>query len=78
MLLCEYSNILGEPKKGFHSIRIFDFSLLDIIATFILAYLIYRYTKVNYIILLIILILLGIFLHWLFCVDTKLSQLLNW
>ncbi len=30
MDLCKYKNILGEPNKGFHSIRICNISVSDV------------------------------------------------
>ena len=77
MRLCQYKNILGEPRKGFHSIRIFDFAILDIIGTIIIALVLSYATNIKFTKLFIILLLLGIFLHWLFCVETKSAILLG-
>lgn len=80
--LCVYSNILGEPNKGIHSVRIFNLALIDIIFTFITAFILYKsfnyifHTDINYFIYLIILFILGIYLHRLFCVRTTIDKLL--
>ncbi len=76
MRLCEYKNIFGEPRKNAHSLRLFDFAVVDIVLTLILAYMIKYLFGGNYFIILLLLVLLGIFLHWLFCVDTKLNTIL--
>ena len=40
MNLCKYKNILGEPGKGVHSYKIFNISIVDVILTLIVAYII--------------------------------------
>lgn len=93
--LCQYKNMLGEPRKGVHSIRIFDFAIVDILLTVILAVIITAFisafvivsgqdmtvtvitTSVTFMCVLLALFILGIFLHWLFCVETKLNGLLG-
>lgn len=76
MKLCNYKDIFGEPRKRAHSIRIFDFAVVDILLTFILAYIIQYIFGGNYFFILFIIVIIGIFLHWLFCVDTKLQTIL--
>jgi len=86
--LCKYKSIFGEPNTGVHATRLFDFAINDIIATFagaLLFSLIYNYymtSKIEYnqtyfIKASIGLLLLGIIIHKLFCVDTKLNKLLG-
>lgn len=70
---CQFRNLFGEVRTGVHAIRLFDFAVVDIILTVIGAYLISHFTKTEFYVALIGLFLLGIFLHWLFCVPTKLS-----
>lgn len=74
--LCQYKDILGKSREGVHSIRILDFAIVDILLTVIAAFIISKFTNINFLKTLIFLILLAIFLHWLFCVDTKLNQIL--
>ena len=40
MLLCEYSNVLGEPGKGVHSYKIRNIAVVDLMLTIIGGYLI--------------------------------------
>lgn len=82
MRFCQYSDLLGLPRQGLHSIRLFDFALIDIILTFLGAFIIQlglnRYQIYwSYWTVLGAFFILGIFLHWLFCVPTKLNQILG-
>ena len=75
-MLCSYKNLLGEPKKGIHSYRIFNIAIVDVLLTIIGAYLISWSFQLNFWIILIILFLLGIILHYLFCVNTTIDKLI--
>jgi hypothetical protein len=81
-MLCKYSNIFGKPNEGVHSIKLFNIALVDLGLTILLGYLIYlilnKYLKVKIKLLLIFLILflLSIIFHRLFCVRTTIDKLL--
>jgi fatty acid desaturase len=75
-MLCSYKNLLGEPKKGVHSYRIFNIAIVDVLLTIIGAYLISWSFQLNFWMILIILFLLGIILHHLFCVNTTIDKLI--
>ena len=34
-IFSQYKDILGLPREGIHSIRVFDYAIIDIIMTFI-------------------------------------------
>ena len=74
--LCPYKYIFGEPNKGVHSYRIFDIAIIDVIFTLIGAYIISIYYKCNFIHVSIVLFILGIIAHRLFCVRTTIDKLL--
>ena len=77
MTLCKYRNLLGEVGKGVHSYRIFDIAIVDVLLTFIGAYIIYIFnTENNYFIILAIVFIIGIILHRIFCVRTTIDKLL--
>lgn len=76
MSLCKYKDIFGKPREGAHSFRIFDIAIVDLAMTVLGAYLVSKSAKINFFKTLAFLIILGIFMHWLFCVDTKLNQIL--
>lgn len=75
-LFPEYSDILGSPNKGVHSIRVFDLAIVDVILTFVVAYFISRLIKKNYLIVLLLFFISGIILHRLFCVRTTIDKFL--
>ena len=74
--LCKYSNIFGEPNTGSHRYRIFNIAIVDVGATIIVAYMISKYFKYDFKKVLVILFLLGIVAHRLFCVRTTVDKLL--
>lgn len=79
--LCFYKNILGKPREGIHSYRIFNIAIVDVELTILGAFIIYFLLnfygiKYNYYIILIFLFLLGIILHRIFCVRTSIDKLL--
>ena len=73
-LFCNYSHIFGEPKKGIHAQRIGPFGLVDMMITFIIGGLLgYFFISDNIFgifIGFILFIFFGVFVHYLFCVDT--------
>jgi hypothetical protein len=75
-MLCKYKDILGQPGKGLHKYRIFNIAIVDVILTIIVAYLISYFYKTHFFITLLILFILGIILHRLFCVKTTVDKFL--
>ena len=72
---CKYANILGAPGTGVHSIRIFDIAVFDMLLTVIAAYIISKKFKKDFKIVLIILFVLGIIVHRIFCVNTTVGKI---
>jgi uncharacterized membrane protein YcaP (DUF421 family) len=68
------SEIFGRPNEGVHSYRIFDLAIVDIIMTIIGAFIISKIFKINFILILVILFIIGIILHRLFCVNTTINK----
>ena len=77
MSLCQYKNIFGEPKKGAHSYRVFDIAIVDVVLTIIVAYIISLIGKFSFIKTCVVLFILGIILHKLFCVDTTVGKFID-
>lgn len=75
-MFCEYKDIFGKVGEGVHSYRVFNIAIVDVIATIIMAYLlkIFIFPKRSFLKLTIILFLLGIILHRLFCVKTTIDK----
>ena len=76
MNLCKYKNILGEPGKDIHYYRLFGVAIMDVIITIIAAYLISIRFHFSFIKTLIVLFIIGIILHRLFCVTTTIDKYL--
>lgn len=75
MSLCQYANVLGEPKKGVHATRIpiIDIAFNDFILTFIAGVIIgFLFHPLWFFFPFI----LGIILHRLFCVNTTINKFL--
>ena len=76
MNLCKYKDIFGKPNTGVHSYRIFNIAIVDVLLTILVAFIIARLIKKPFWIVLLILFLLGIILHHLFCVRTTIDKLI--
>ena len=74
-MLCQYKNILGKPNEGVHSHRIFGYAFVDILLTIIVAYYAHKYYGKGKDLGMFIAgsFLLGIIVHRIFCVNTKLN-----
>lgn len=77
MDLCKYKDIFGKPGEGAHSIRIFNIAIVDVILTFVSAFVLklimpgFSYWSIT-----VFLFLLGIILHHMFCVKTTIDKLI--
>uniref|UniRef100_A0A6C0AT31 Uncharacterized protein n=1 Tax=viral metagenome TaxID=1070528 RepID=A0A6C0AT31_9ZZZZ len=76
MSLCDYKDALGEPGKGIHSYRFMGVSIADVIITIIGALILSFIIKKPFLVVLLVLFILGIILHKLFCVRTTIDKLL--
>lgn len=74
--LCQFRDALGRPGEGVHAYRLGGFAVADILMTLVGAFIISWLTGIGYGWSLLGLFLLGVFLHWLFCVDTTFNKLL--
>ena len=76
MSLCKYKDALGKPNEGIHKYRIYNIAIADVVMTIIGALIISSIFKFNFLTTLIILFLLGIILHRMFCVKTTIDKIL--
>lgn len=74
--LCRYKHALGEERKGFHRWRLFDVAVGDVLLTVLGAYFIARAFQASFLATLIVVLVLGIVMHRLFCVNTKVNVML--
>ena len=75
MSLCKYRDIFGKVGEGGHSLRFFNFAVVDTVLTFVAAYIINLYLKTNLLVVFIVLIILSIIIHRIFCVETTLTKM---
>ena len=76
MSLCAYKDALGIPGQGIHSYRLFGVAIMDVLFTVLGAMIISYFSKYQFVKVLIVLFILGIILHRLFCVRTTIDKLL--
>jgi hypothetical protein len=76
MNLCKFKDVFGKPNTGLHSIRIFNIAIVDVLMTVLLAYLIANSFHTSFYVTLLVLFIIGIILHRLFCVKTTIDKLL--
>lgn len=76
MSLCQYKDIFGKIGEGIHSIRLLNIAIMDVVFTIIVAFVISWLFGVSFLCVLLILFLLGIILHHVFCVRTTIDVLL--
>ena len=75
MGLCKYKDIFGKVGEGAHSLRFFNIAVVDTVLTFVAAYIINLYLKTNLLVVFIVLIILSIIIHRIFCVETTLTKM---
>lgn len=76
MSLCQYKDIFGKPGVDLHSYRLFGVAIVDVIFTIMLGLFIsqrYEYQLSN---VLVILFIMGIIAHRIFCVETAVDKIL--
>ena len=72
--MCKYKDIFGKPGEGIHKHRIFGFATVDLIATVVLSIIIGLMMRISPPKIFLFLIILSVFIHRLFCVDTALTR----
>lgn len=78
-MACEYKHIFGVPGEGAH-FHVGGIAIVDVVLTILAAYLIARASGGSTLQWTAILMLVAIFMHWFFCVQTafmKFTGLVN-
>lgn len=75
MDLTQYKDALGRPRQGFHKARWFGLARNDLIGTVVIAFLISHSSVSKFVATFLLLMIVGVYLHWIFGVD---SALLRW
>lgn len=76
MSLCKYRDIFGKVNEGAHSIRFLGIAIVDMILTVLVSIAISKWRKISFQWVFISIMILGLLLHKLFCVDTVLTVLI--
>ena len=78
--LCQYQNLFGVQNQGIHSYRIFNIAIVDLFLTILAAIIIGNYWHLmpnklcNFSVILVLLLILSVIVHKLFCVQTTLTN----
>ena len=77
-MLCDYSEIFGKVGEGIHSYRVMNIAIIDVIATMIGAYFLQKkfFSNYSYLQVLIVVFIVGIISHRIFCVRTTIDKML--
>lgn len=76
MALCKYSSLFGNPGQGAHSYRVFNIAIVDVLLTLVVAFLIAKSYKLKTLYVFVVLFLISIVFHRLFCVKTTVDKFL--
>lgn len=74
--LCQYKDLFGAPGTGNHAIRFGGVAVIDVLVTLLAAFIIARYTRYSFGGTALVLFVLGILAHRLFCVRTAVDRVL--
>ena len=76
---CPWKDIFGAPRTGAHAWRLGDVAVVDTALTFVLAFALQKifFKNFSFLKILVVTFIVGEILHWAFCVDTKVIQMLN-
>lgn len=75
-MLCQYKHVFGVEKQGVHSYRILDIAIVDVVLTIVAAWMASMFFQIHFAIVFLLLMLLGVLLHRLFCVNTTISRVI--
>jgi hypothetical protein len=75
-MTCIYKDLFGLPNTGIHSYRLLNFAIVDVSLTVMAGVILSYIYKIHLMNGIIIFFILGIILHRLFCVNTKLNVIL--
>lgn len=73
-MFCKYKHIFGKEKEGIHSIRLWDFAIVDVVGTLIGAVILAWILDVNLLLMIVFSFVMGILFHRLFCVNSTLNK----
>lgn len=76
MSLCQYKDVFGKPGTDIHSYRVGDIAIVDFLLTIAAAFILCKIFDWSFWVTLLVLFVVGIIMHRLFCVRTTIDKLL--
>ena len=73
----ELKDLFGKPRTGPHSFRIFDVAVVDVLGTIGLAWILMKFTQLDFVSSLIIMFIIGSAAHALVGVRTKFTEVVE-
>lgn len=73
---CQYKDLFGKVNEGFHSYKIFNIAIIDVLLTIIFAVIISHYSTIPLLNMMLILFVISMILHRLFCVRTTVDKII--
>ncbi len=77
MKLSNYSNIFGKPNESFHKYRLGGIAIVDLLTTMFIAMILSYICEYQFLSVFVFLLILGVFVHWLFNVDTAFNKFIK-
>jgi len=76
---CPFKDIFGKPREGPHSYRILDVAVVDTVLTVLLALVLQKifFQNISFLKVFAWTFIIGEVMHWYFCVDSKVIQILK-
>lgn len=74
---CPYANMLGVPGQGVHAWRVFGIAAFDVLATIVLAFLTSIIFSTPFFMTLVVWLIVGEILHYLFGTQTAVLSFLH-
>ena len=70
-IFSNFSDIFGAPNTGLHSLRLFDTAMVDYLLSILFSMYITQYNKIPMVINTIVVLLIGVLMHYIFGVNTN-------
>jgi hypothetical protein len=75
--LCQYRNIFGKPNEGIHKTRFMSLAAMDLIGMILIIVFISYYWQTGLVSTTIIVSIITIIIHYLFCVPTAFNKFIG-
>jgi hypothetical protein len=76
MYLCQYKDLFGKPNEGIRRYRIANIAIFDTVIVIMICLMISYFSNIAFYKVFLVIFLLGIIAHRMFCVRTGIDKLL--